>query len=300
MLKGGSMHSTVQQSVAITNFFWVAEFVLSIALLSITRARKLPLFFWLRCFLWLKCVSFPVLFTIVTYKPFGDTLAQQYNIYFYTYWSFYALESFICFMVLRELFLVSLEPLEGLRRLGLVLFTWIATISAVVALAVSFAPSETGAHPLIQAVGEFQRCQSVLQMCLLVFLVMVARPLGVNLNNRIFGASLGFSLLAFSDLCLSGVFHSQTMVSTLNIFHAAALTISLCIWIGYAFLPEPKRVPVSLPVTSALLRWNEVARSLGKSGGRVVVVGNQEIIDHDIAAWDKAVAVVRSKHPLAE
>jgi hypothetical protein len=83
-----------------------------------------------------------------------------------------------------------------------------------------------------------------------------------------------------------------------NALHASALSIALCVWLIYAFLPEPERVPVALPVTSALLRWNEVAKSLGKSGGRVVVVGNREIIDNDIAAWDKAVAVVRSKHPM--
>jgi hypothetical protein len=49
-------------------------------------------------------------------------------------------------------------------------------------------------------------------------------------------------------------------------------------------------------MTSALLRWNEVAKSLGKSGGRVMVVGNNEALEHDMAAWHQAVAVVNSKH----
>jgi hypothetical protein len=89
------------------------------------------------------------------------------------------------------------------------------------------------------------------------------------------------------------------MLSKVNLFHSAALPIALCVWITYAFLPEPKRVPVSLPVTSALLRWNEVAKSLGKSGGRVVVVGNRELLDHDLEAWDRAVEVVRTKQQLS-
>jgi hypothetical protein len=285
--------------MSMTYFFWASEVALSLALLAICHFRKVYPFFWLRSFLVLKCLCASVLYFLISYKPAWSTLTQRYHWYFTGYWTFYALDAFISFMVIRELFLSSLEPLEGLRSLGMILFGWIASLSAVVALAVSFVPSShSGLMFLIQAVSEFQRCQSILQMCLLIFLFMVARPLGVQINNRIFGASMGFSLLAMSDLLLSGWFHTQRLESSVNALHASALSIALCVWLIYAFLPEPERVPVALPVTSALLRWNEVAKSLGKSGGRVVVVGNREIIDNDIAAWDKAVAVVRSKHPM--
>jgi hypothetical protein len=289
------MHSTVHQSVLLTDGFWMAEFVLCLALL-VFRRKQVAQFFWLKSFLWLKVVSFLVLFPLVKWHPFGTTATQKYQFYFIPYWAFYAIEAFICFMVIRELFLVSLEPLEGLRRLGMILFAWVAAIAAVVALAVSIGPSHSGVQFMLLAVSQFQRCQGVLQLSLLVFLFMVARPLGVTTNNRIFGASIGFSILAVSDLIYSGWFHSQTLLSSINIFHAASLTIALCIWTIYAYLPEPKRVPVTLPMTSALLRWNEVAKSLGKSGGRVMVVGNHEALEHDMAAWDQAVAVVNSKH----
>jgi len=289
------MHSTVHQSVLLTDGFWMAEFVLCLALL-VSRRKQIAQFFWLKSFLWLKVISFVVLFPLVKYRPFGATAMQQYHMYFAAYWAFYAIEAIICFLVIRELFLISLEPLEGLRRLGMILFAWVAAIAAVVALAVSIGPSHSGEQFLILAVSQFQRCQGVLQLSLLVFLFMVARPLGVTTNNRIFGASIGFSILAVSDLIYSGWFHSQTLLSSINIFHAAALTIALCVWTVYAYLPEPKRVPVTLPMTSALLRWNEVAKSLGKSGGRVMVVGNNEALEHDMAAWHQAVAVVNSKH----
>jgi hypothetical protein len=292
------MHSTVHQSVLLTDGFWIAEFVLCLALL-VARRKQVTQFFWLKSFLWLKVISFLVLFPLVKWHPFGVTATQKYQIYFIPYWGFYAIEAIICFLVIRELFLVSLEPLEGLRRLGMVLFAWVAAIAAVVALSVSIGPSHSGVQFLMLAVSQFQRCQGVLQLSLLVFLFMVARPLGVTPNNRIFGASIGFSMLAVSDLIYSGWFHSQTMLSGINIFHASALTIALCIWGVYAYLPEPKRVPVTLPMTSALLRWNEVAKSLGKSGGRVMVVGNNEALEHDMAAWHQAVAVVNSKHNAA-
>jgi len=292
------MHSTVHQSVLLTDGFWMAEFVLCLALL-VSRRKQVAQFFWLKSFLWLKVISFLVLFPLITWHPFGSTATQKYVVYFSAYWGLYAMEALICFLVIRELFLVSLSPLEGLRRLGMILFAWVAAIAAVVALAVSIGPSHTGIQFMIMAVSEFQRCQGVLQLSLLVFLFMVARPLGVTTNNRIFGASIGFSILAVSDLVYSGWFHSQTLLSSVNIFHAASLTIALCVWTVYAYLPDPKRVPVTLPMTSALLRWNEVAKSLGKSGGRVMVVGNQEALDHDMAAWNKAVAVVNAKHTAA-
>lgn len=291
------MHSSIHQSVAITEFFWIAEFVLSAFLLAILRVRSMGRFFWLKAFLWLKCVSFPVLFTLVKFKPFGATVQQQYAIYFYCWWPVYACEAIISFMIIRELFLVSLEPLEGLRKLGLVLFAWIASIAGIVSLAVSIGPSHSGMQFILLVVGQFLRCQSILQLCLLIFLLMVARPLGVTSKHRVFGTSVGFSLLAVSEIIYAGWFNASIgMLTSVNIFRTAALTMALCIWITYAFLPEPKRVPVALPVTSALLRWNEVAKSLGKSGGSVVVVGNQELIDHDMAGWDQAMHVVHKKH----
>jgi len=47
--------------------------------------------------------------------------------------------------------------------------------------------------------------------------------------------------------------------------------LSLLIWVGYLLQPEPARESMHIPVTSPLLRWNEVALALGHSGGRVAV-----------------------------
>jgi len=292
------MHTNVHQDMLLTDMLWISESFLSLALLLLFRVRKIEGYFWLRAFLWLKCLSFIVLFTLLKARPFGHTATEQYRHYFYSYWAVYAMEAVICFFVIRELFMVSMEPLEGLRKLGLVLFRWVVCISAVVAVAVSIAPSHSGVMFIVQTVSQFQRLQSVLQLCLVVFLVTVARPLGVTMKHRVFGASIGFSLLAISDLLFSGWFHSARLFSPINVFHAVALTLTLCIWMTYAFMPEPKRVPVALPVTSALLRWNEVAKSLGKSGGHVVVVGQHEMMQHDMAHWERAVEVVRAKHPV--
>ena len=47
---------------------------------------------------------------------------------------------------------------------------------------------------------------------------------------------------------------------------------ALLIWVGYLFKPEPTRESVHIPITSPLLRWNEVALQLGHSGGKVALL----------------------------
>jgi hypothetical protein len=48
--------------------------------------------------------------------------------------------------------------------------------------------------------------------------------------------------------------------------------MSLCIWLAYLIQPEPAQESMHIPVSSPLLRWNEVALALGHSGGRVAIM----------------------------
>jgi hypothetical protein len=50
---------------------------------------------------------------------------------------------------------------------------------------------------------------------------------------------------------------------------------TLLIWTGYLLQPEPAREAMHIPVTSPLLRWNEVALSLGHSGGKVALMESE-------------------------
>jgi hypothetical protein len=291
------MHNIVHFSARIATLFWVLEGVLAFAFLFIATRKKLLGMFWLRAYLWLKVAALTTLFPLVVFHLFSAP--TRYTVYFYTYWSFYAVEAVLSFCVIRELFLIALEPLDGLRHLGLVVFRWVVTIAAVVALAVSLGPTHTGMKYVINVVGELQRCQSILQLCLMVFLYTVARPLGITGRSKVFGVSMGFSVLALADLLYSGWFSRIALDSSINVFHAASLSIALLFWIAYCYVPEPKRLQVTLPMTSALLRWNEVAMNLGKTGGRVMVVGNHEAITQDLEAYSRAVAIVRAKHQQA-
>jgi len=52
----------------------------------------------------------------------------------------------------------------------------------------------------------------------------------------------------------------------------AAYYVSLLIWMGYLVKAEPSRESLHIPITSPLLRWNEIALQLGHSGGKVALL----------------------------
>jgi hypothetical protein len=46
---------------------------------------------------------------------------------------------------------------------------------------------------------------------------------------------------------------------------------TLGMWVVYCALPEPVRLPVMVPASSLILRWDEIATALGHTGTRVAV-----------------------------
>jgi len=66
---------------------------------------------------------------------------------------------------------------------------------------------------------------------------------------------------------------SPHLDSNMNIVLQVAITLVLGGWIGYFLMPEPQaeREAITLPVSSPLIRWNEIATALGHSTPHVVV-----------------------------
>ncbi|MHB1021310.1 MAG: hypothetical protein ACYC46_01735 [Acidobacteriaceae bacterium] len=195
-----------------------------------------------------------------------------YKLYFYTYWSGYIIEASLIFLTIQSMFKLAMEPLEGLQRLGLLIFRWAAGISMILAVATSITPGLTSNSFIIAAASQLQRSQSILTLCLLLFLCLAAQPLGLTYRSRLFGISLGFGVLATSDLVTSAWFsHNRILFSMMNLVHGVVILSSTLLWVGYFSLPEPTRKLITLPITSPLLRWNEIAKALGHSTPHVAV-----------------------------
>jgi hypothetical protein len=138
----------------------------------------------------------------------------------------------------------------------MLVFKWAAGISVAVALGSAFQPGLQGADLMINAISQIQRTQSILTLCLLLFVCFAIRPMGLSYTSRIFGVSLGLGVMASTDLI-----QSAWMVFNHNMNAA------------YFALPEPKRRIIVLPTTSPFLRWNQISAALGDNPGFVAIGG---------------------------
>jgi hypothetical protein len=74
--------------------------------------------------------------------------------------------------------------------------------------------------------------------------------------------------------------HYPQFFSLMNVLRGSVTLFSILLWGGYFALPEPQRKLITLPITSPLLRWNEIAKALGH-GTPHVTVGK---VDSDVLA----------------
>jgi hypothetical protein len=197
-----------------------------------------------------------------------------YHIYFYTYWSSLAIESVLALIVVYSIFKLAMAPLKGLQALGMLVFKWAAGISVAVALGSAFQPGLKGAALIMNAISQVQRTQSILTLCLLLFVCFAIRPMGLSFTSRIFGVSLGLGLKATNDLVQSAwlTFNPQ-MDTAYSVINGVVICAILATWAAYFALPEPKRRIIVLPTTSPFLRWNQISAALGDNPGFVAIGG---------------------------
>ena len=197
-----------------------------------------------------------------------------YKLYFYAYWSSYALEAVVSVYVVLGIFQLAMVPLPGLRKLGMLVFRWAAAISVALALIVGAGPHESGRMLLMSFIMQLQQISSVLTLCLLLFVCFAIRPMGLTFRSRIFGVSFGLGMMSASNLSQAAwITHSAQLNSIINVISAGTGCLTLLIWSVYFALPEPKRRIIVLPTTSPFLRWNQISEVLGDEPGFVAVAG---------------------------
>jgi hypothetical protein len=124
------------------------------------------------------------------------------------------------------------------------------------------------------AISDLQRTQSILTMCLLLFVCFAIRPMGLTFGSRIFGVSLGLGMMATNDLVQAAWLANKPQMGTLSdMINGVVCCSTLLIWTLYYALPEPERRMIVLPTTSPLLRWNQISQVLGDDPGHVALSG---------------------------
>jgi hypothetical protein len=257
------------------------EVAFCLAALCAILAKKQWKDYWsLGAFLAVRAFSSSACMSLIRFHQILGVRAA-YHLYFYVYWISFAVESVLALIVVYSVFRLAMAPLKGLQQLGMLVFRWAASISVVVALGSAFAPEMTSTKYLIAAISQLQRTQSILTLCLLVFVCFAILPMGLNYGSRIFGVSLGLGVLATNDLVQSAWFALKPEMNTAhNLANGVVMCMVLATWTAYFALPEPKRRLIVLPTTSPFLRWNQISQVLGDNPGFVAVGG----VPHELLA----------------
>lgn len=204
----------------------------------------------------------------------GTTL---YTVYFCTYWLSYIADAVALFFVIQEVFGRVMEPVPGLRRLGLLVFRWVCIVSLIVAVgavALPVARTSSGGHAALSMVGDITlavaRSIDILELCLLAFLGLSIHALGRSFRSRLFGISLGFGIQAAAELVTAALLmgsHSPELQSSANLMLQIGTTVVLLTWTAYFVIPEPatERSMIVLPPTSVMARWNSLASGIGQT-----------------------------------
>lgn len=251
---------------------WATSPVLQLLCVYLLYKRKLlGQFKFLASFFVFMTLKAGILFLVYHYSS-----VQSWS-YFSAYWVGTALQDMFMIAVLYELFCAAFKPFAGLQDLAKVVFKW-AAASIIFVACIVFATTPAVAQPvkfnwLIIGIYDFERIVRVMECALLMFLFIGSQHLGVSNRNRVFGFALGFGIDAFSQLLVYTAMANAhvSRLHTLGELLPKVYFASLLIWVGYLLQPEPAQESLHIPVTSPLLRWNEVALALGHSGGRVAL-----------------------------
>lgn len=216
-------------------------------------------------------------------------LAEAYRVVYFTYWVSFALESVLALIVIFSVFRLAMAPLRGLQTLGMLIFQWAGAISIAVAIGSAFTPHQSGAHYAIAALSQLQRTQSILTLCLLLFVCFAIRPMGLSFRSRIFGVSLGLGLIATNNLVRAAWLANKPSMATLSdLINGAVCCTALLLWAAYFGLPEPQRRMIVLPTTSPLLRWNQISQALGDDPGHVALTGMDSFAPSELEILKRA------------
>ena len=286
----------------------VAEiFFFSAAIFCVYRAQKNRIYpaFWQYLIFEAAFTSVILLEGIVRHLHWISAV-HFYNAYFFTYWPCFLVEAVLVLRVLHEMFRHAMRSVPGVQHMGRSVFFWAVAVSAVLACASGTTAHASGVALLVAAAQMIARSQSVLALCLLAFLAFASNKLGVSFRSRIFGVIFGFGLMAVGNLVNAAIGTDIALTSTVQFAFEAVTLASIAIWCVYFLRPEPARRMVAVPVTSPLMRWNDVAQALGNPAGQVAIsyppsfmTDVQHLVNNvmDAAGWPSMPAAERPQGP---
>jgi hypothetical protein len=207
------------------------------------------------------CVSLVGLIYAVRFSLLEKHIA--YGVYYYVYWIGYLVGSGLALLAIQEIFKYLMKPLPGLGRYGLVAFRWVTLTSVLIALAMAVYPMAQNRNLLVAATSGAMRCMSILELCLLAFIIVSMQSLHLSPRSRQFGVALGLGMIAGADLFGSAFAFGHSTLSSFAGYGAQfVVTFGSAVWMIYFMRPAVEAHTIILPASSPFRRWNEVAAAL--------------------------------------
>jgi hypothetical protein len=265
-------------AIMLVEYVSIAQFLMATGLLILMWRRKALSEFpmlgaFLAVFSLYGAISIPVLF----FRPeLGISKLVAYNIYFFSYWPSCIFQAVLMVMLVYGIYNMALAPFEPLKKLGTIIFRWIAAISIAVSLGVALGPHMFTRVQFASLISQMQQTANVLTLCLLLFVCFALKPLGLTYGSRAFGASMGLGILATTQLLQSSWLATSAAASVYSIIYfysGLGMCAALVVWTVYFAIPEPERSMVLLPTTSPYFFWNKLSEALGDSAGFVAISG---------------------------
>jgi hypothetical protein len=222
-------------------------------------------------YLELRLASMPVLLLLFYGQALHWFNDYCFAMYFFAYWAVFIASAVILYFVCIEVFRSALAAFSGLMKFGIVIFRWAVLASVIVAFS-SIPFAHRGILIIPDVADALMRSVSILELCLLGFLCLSMNALRLSVRDMTFGIALGFGLMSGNDFIQSLVISTQSsLTSPWQFVYESGILASLGIWVTYCVLPEPARMPVVVPASSTIYRWNEIASALGHTGTQVAV-----------------------------
>lgn len=270
-----------------------------LALLAALKSGISKRFPALTFYLGLRVFSGVVLLTILNAHHFSSIGERaQTMAYIDVYWTAYIGGAIAIFFSVQEVFHELMSPVSGLRRLGIIAFRWVSVAAVLISLGAALPLREN--TDLFTFIGtQLMKCVSIMELCLLAFLALAVHSLGRSFRSVIFGIGLGFGLEAASQLIASALLAKHPGLYSIGNLVIETVTLStFAIWTTYFFLPEPavERNVATLPASSPLMRWNEIATALGHSTPHVAIGQSQAYFLQDV---EKVVDKILTKNSIS-
>jgi hypothetical protein len=254
------------------------------ALLAALRAGFAKRFPAITFYLGLRLLSGVILLGLLNAHHFTSiSVDAQTWAYVDVYWAAYISGAVAIFFALQEIFNELMSPVPGLQRLGIIAFRWVGVATVVISVS-SVLPAHSSGNLFTSVSLQLMKC--------------TVHSLGRSFRSILFGVGLGFGMEAASQLIASALLARHPgLYSVGNLVLEGVTIATFTIWTTYFSLPEPaaERSAATLPVSSPLIRWNEIAKALGHSAPHVALGQSQAFFLQDV---EKVVDKILTKNSI--